>query len=362
MNGLWERIADFFDSNALNPHGICLMWRPELIWTHAISDILIGLAYFSIPLALGVFLWHRRDVRFSWAIWMFVAFIMLCGVTHFMMVWTLWNPDYGIEALIKAGTAAVSVITAFVLWPLLPRVIALPSPTELERRIAERDQALAELRAAMDTMVEMREHEARQLLLDELNHRVKNTLASVQSIAVQTLNAEQEPKAAKATFVDRLMAPSATHNLLVKHSWEGASFAELVQASLDHYGQPYSLEGLDLAMAPNTAVTLGMALHELATNAVKYAAWSGGGRVEITSEIDEVAQETVITWRERDGARVIEPQQRGFGSRLLERGIARELGGAVQLQFEAVGLTCAIRTPISAQLHPARLTYLTASA
>ena len=134
MDGLRERLGYFFDSNTLNPHGICLMWRPELIWTHAISDILIGLAYFSIPLALGVFLWHRRDVKFSWAIWMFVGFIMLCGVTHFMMVWTLWNADYGVEALIKAATAAVSVITAFALWPLLPRVIALPSPAELERR------------------------------------------------------------------------------------------------------------------------------------------------------------------------------------------------------------------------------------
>lgn len=353
MNGLWERIAYFFDSNALNPHGICLMWRPELIWTHAISDVLIGLAYFSIPLALGVFLWHRRDVRFSWAIWMFVAFIMLCGVTHFMMVWTLWNPDYGIEALIKAGTAAVSVVTAFALWPLLPRVIALPSPTELERRIAERDQALAELRAAMDTMVEMREHEARQkLLLDELNHRVKNTLASVQSIAVQTLNAEQEPKAAKATFVDRLMALSATHNLLVKHSWEGASFAELVQASLDHYGQPYSLEGPDLAMAPNTAVTLGMALHELATNAVKYGAWSGGGQVSLTTEFQPARDEVIIRWRETGGPPRQDTPGQGFGSRLLKQGVAGDLGGTVSLDFAATGLVCEIRAPAGQRLTP----------
>ncbi|MDX5331075.1 MAG: sensor histidine kinase [Caulobacteraceae bacterium] len=353
MNGLWDRIAYFFDSNALNPHGICLMWRPELIWTHAISDILIGLAYFSIPLALGVFLWHRRDVRFSWAIWMFVAFIMLCGATHFMMVWTLWNPDYGIEALIKAGTATVSVITAFALWPLLPRVIALPSPSELERRIAERDAALAELRAAMETMVEMREHEARQkLLLDELNHRVKNTLASVQSIAVQTLNSEQEPQAVKATFVERLMALSATHNLLVKHSWESANFSELAQASLDHYGQPYTLEGPELAMVPNTAVTIGMALHELATNAVKYGAWSAGGAVRLTTAYDAEADEVVITWREEGGPPLAPPRSKGFGSRLLERGVANELGGHVTLDFTASGLVCEIRTAVSRRLAP----------
>lgn len=362
MNGLWDSIAYFFNSNALNPHGICLMWRPELIWTHAISDILIGIAYFSIPLALGVFLWHRRDVKFSWAIWMFVGFIMLCGVTHFMMVWTLWNPDYGIEALIKASTAAVSVVTAFALWPLLPRVIALPSPMELERRIAERDAALAELRAAMDTMVEMREHEARQkLLLDELNHRVKNTLASVQSIAVQTLKGEAEPQAVKATFVERLMALSSTHNLLVKRSWEGASFADLIQESLGHYGQPFDMEGPDLTLSPNTAVSLGMALHELATNAVKYGAWSQGGAVRIETAVDEAAGMLTVAWRETGGPQITPPRQRGFGSRLLEQGIASELGGEVGLRFEPSGLSCVIRAPITQALYPAGWIFPTAA-
>ena len=121
--GLFDSIGSLFETEALSPHGICLLWRPELIWTHAISDLLIGVAYFSIPLALGVFLYHRRDVRFSWAIWLFVAFIMLCGVTHFMMIWTLWNPDYGVEAVIKAATAAASLVTAAALWPLLPKAV-----------------------------------------------------------------------------------------------------------------------------------------------------------------------------------------------------------------------------------------------
>jgi len=301
-------------------------------------------------------------VKFSWAIWMFVGFIMLCGVTHFMMVWTLWNPDYGIEALIKASTAAVSVVTAFALWPLLPRVIALPSPMELERRIAERDAALAELRAAMDTMVEMREHEARQkLLLDELNHRVKNTLASVQSIAAQTLRSEAEPEAAKATFVERLMALSSTHNLLVKRSWEGASFADLVQENLGHYGQPFQMKGPDLSLSPNTAVSLGMALHELATNAVKYGAWSQGGEVRIETAVDEAAGRISVTWRETGGPQIDPPRQRGFGSRLLEQGIASELGGEVGMRFAPEGLSCVIRAPITPALYPAGWIFPTAA-
>jgi PAS domain S-box-containing protein len=172
-------LAPFFDVQTLSPHGICLLWRPELIWTHAVSDVLIGVAYFSIPLALSVFLYNRRDVQFGWAVWLFVLFIMLCGVTHFMMVWTLWNPDYGVEALIKAATATASVVTAFALWPLLPKAIAIPSTHTLQARIDERDAALAELQQIMATMVRMEEHQREQTRLLEDVNRSEARLRSV---------------------------------------------------------------------------------------------------------------------------------------------------------------------------------------
>ncbi len=136
----------------LAPHGYCLLWEPALIWTHVIADALIGLAYFSIPAVLATYLTRRRDIDFGWVAWMFAAFIMACGTTHFFAIWTLWHPDYGIEGLVKAATAGVSVFTAVALWPLLPRAIALPSPAQLQNvnadlkvRIAERDAALAAL-------------------------------------------------------------------------------------------------------------------------------------------------------------------------------------------------------------------------
>lgn len=149
-------MIDYFQkllgARGLAPHGFCLLWDPALIWTHVISDALIGVAYFSIPVALGYFLIRRRDVAFGWVTWLFAAFITACGVTHFLSIWVLWNPDYGPEALVKAVTAAVSVTTAIALWPLLPRAIALPSPAMLRRAnddlsvgIAERDAALAAL-------------------------------------------------------------------------------------------------------------------------------------------------------------------------------------------------------------------------
>jgi len=169
----------FFDDRTLSPHGICLLWRPELIWTHVVSDVAIGLAYFSIPAVLGVFVHRRRDVQFGWMIWLFVLFIMLCGMTHFMAVWTLWHADYGAEALLKAATAVASIVTAVTLWPLLPRALAIPSADALHKRIAERDQALAELQDAMATMVRMEEHRREQArLLDEV-HRSEAKLRSI---------------------------------------------------------------------------------------------------------------------------------------------------------------------------------------
>jgi signal transduction histidine kinase len=149
-------MLDFFrsllESESLSPHGICLLWRPELIWTHVISDTLIGAAYFSIPVALAYFVSKRQDVAFGWVFWAFAVFILACGTTHFLSIWTLWVPDYGAEALVKALTAAASVVTAFALWPLLPQALALPSPAQLrlaneglQQRIAERDAAIEAL-------------------------------------------------------------------------------------------------------------------------------------------------------------------------------------------------------------------------
>jgi signal transduction histidine kinase len=136
----------------LAPHGYCLFWDPALIWTHVISDLLIGLAYFSIPLVLARFLALRRDVQFGWVVWLFAAFILACGLTHFMSILVLWVPAYGVEGLIKLVTAVVSVVTAIALWPLLPKAVALPSPsqlalanTDLVARVAERDLAVAAL-------------------------------------------------------------------------------------------------------------------------------------------------------------------------------------------------------------------------
>jgi signal transduction histidine kinase len=147
---MWDYLTSLLNSDTLSPHGICLLWRPELISLHVVSDSLIGLAYFSIPVVLSVIVSKRPDIEHSWVFWAFAIFILACGTTHFFSIWTLFVPDYGVEGLVKAATALASVLTAIGLWPLLPKLLAVPSPEqlrsaneELTARIDERDRALA---------------------------------------------------------------------------------------------------------------------------------------------------------------------------------------------------------------------------
>lgn len=138
---------------AFMPHGQCFFWSPALIGAHVSADAMIMLAYYSIPATIFYFVRRRSDLAFHWMFLMFAAFIFLCGTTHAMEIWTVWVPDYWLEAGVKIMTALVSVVTAVALIPLVPRALALRSPIELERlnrmlrqEIAERERVEVELR------------------------------------------------------------------------------------------------------------------------------------------------------------------------------------------------------------------------
>jgi len=189
--------------------------------------------------------------------------------------------------------------------------------------------------------------EARQrLLINELNHRVKNTLATIQSIATQTLRSAASVEQARRDFEDRLLALSRTHDILTRRTWEGATVAEIVAAAAEPYGPGlWEVEGPHLHLPPQTALSIAMALHELGTNAAKYGALSvPDGRVEVRWAARDGG--LVLTWRERGGPPVVPPTRQGFGSRLIERGLARELSGEVRLAFEPAGVTCEITAPL----------------
>jgi len=157
MMAFFERLLN---TSMYSPHGICLLWEPELIWLHVVSDALIALAYFSIPFALAIFVSKRRDVEFGWVFWAFAIFIMACGVTHVMSIYTLWVPIYGIEGITKAATALASIITAAMLWPLLPKLLALPSPTQLQQAYAALEQEGRQRRGAEEMLQKFRDVEA----------------------------------------------------------------------------------------------------------------------------------------------------------------------------------------------------------
>jgi PAS domain S-box-containing protein len=184
--------------------------------------------------------------------------------------------------------------------------------------------------------------ERQRLLLHELNHRVKNTLATVQAIAFQTLKGEVSLGEARGRFEARLLALSRAHNLLTGQNWAGASLEQVVRDATDYLSRDrFEIEGETVWLAPRAAVAMALALHELGTNAVKYGALSGEhGTVSIRWSVE--ARTLRMTWKERGGPEVVQPERRGFGSRLIEKGLATDLDGSAELRFEPDGLRCVI--------------------
>ncbi|MXQ11501.1 HWE histidine kinase domain-containing protein [Microvirga makkahensis] len=208
--------------------------------------------------------------------------------------------------------------------------------------------------ACLDITGRKRSEERQALLIHELNHRVKNTLATVQSLAIQTIRSSPNPEAFQSNFMARLMALSATHDLLTQTYWESTSLHDVLEAELRPHGgidqQRIRARGESVRLKPQQALSLGMACHELATNAIKYGALSASlGHLSIDWTVDTLgngSRELLIHWREQGGPPVAKPKRRGFGTRLIDRSIAHELGGAVEMNYASAGLECLIRIPL----------------
>ncbi len=205
--------------------------------------------------------------------------------------------------------------------------------------------------------IDATEHEAaarlQRLLLEELHHRVKNTLATVMAITSQSLRNATSMEEGREAIAHRLIALGRAHDLLLQTSWKSASLPAIVHAAIGPFDTPgerrFIVHIVEIDVGPAAVLSLALALNELCTNAVKFGALSNSeGRVEITSMVDEEAQRFKLIWVEKGGPAVTEPPKRGFGTRLVERSLARLLHGDARLRFEPSGVVCEFDFPLTA--------------
>src|SRR5512141_3142393 len=207
----------------------------------------------------------------------------------------------------------------------------------------------------VDVTKHMKEEEHLRYLLDELNHRTQNTLATVQAIAVQTLRGAADKEVVDA-FEGRILALSKAHSLLGRKLWQSAGLRDVIDQILQPFGlndrrvTRFSVKGNDVLLPPKAALTLAMVFHELATNAAKYGALSNAaaGKVDIAWHVEPTPQgdRMRLRWQESGGPPVKPPGHKGFGSRLIERGLAQDLDGEVHLDYAPAGLVCQITMPV----------------
>jgi two-component sensor histidine kinase len=196
-----------------------------------------------------------------------------------------------------------------------------------------------------------------RFLLGELNHRTQNTLATVQAIAMQTLRGAANKDVVDA-FEGRILALSTAHSLLGRKLWATVGLRDVIDQILQPFGlndsrvTRFSVAGKDVGLEPKAALTLAMVFHELATNAAKHGALSNGaaGKIDIAwkAEPTPKGDRIQLRWQESGGPLVTPPRRKGFGSRLIEGGLAQELGGEVRLYYEPAGMVCQIIIPIPA--------------
>jgi PAS domain S-box-containing protein len=218
------------------------------------------------------------------------------------------------------------------------------------RALALRDGTgkLCRVVGSLIDVTDRRRAEERQLLLvAELNHRVKNTLATVQSIAAYSLRGRGGPAEARAAFEERLFALARAHDVLTREHWEGAELGEIVAQAVEPFGAGgrFRIEGPPVRLSPRAALAFAMALQELATNAAKYGALSvPAGRIEIAWNRD--GSDLRFRWTETNGPAVAAPQRRGFGLALIERSLAQDLDGEAAVAFEPGGVECRVRAAL----------------
>jgi diguanylate cyclase (GGDEF)-like protein/PAS domain S-box-containing protein len=195
----YQNVIDFLLGNdGMMPHGYCFLWNEPLLWLFVISNAVTALSYFSIPLALGFFAYKRKDVNFKWILPLFSLFIFACGLTHVLSVVTIWTPVYGLSAIAEAFTAIISLITAILLWPLIPKTLRIPTPSslllankKLEAEILYHKETKAQLKKLNTKLDELVALKTRELQASESHLRLSQLSGGIGSWEADLVNNKQ---------------------------------------------------------------------------------------------------------------------------------------------------------------------------
>jgi two-component sensor histidine kinase len=283
-----------------------------------------------------------RDALFNAEDRLLVERLTLAGIAFVLAALAAyWFGDYAVRRPIMRLRTAMQRVAA--------------GDLSARAEVTSGTEELAGLAASFNHMARKRRHaeEQQRILLRELNHRMKNSFAAIRSIAAQTLSHTADPEDFQRAFEGRLAALSSASTLLVAGNWQVAELRALIEATLEPFRMEGNLRlrGPAVTLPSEMTLTLGLVLHELATNAAKYGAFSvPEGRVEIAWAVQSEAdvRRLILDWTEHGGPPVAEPERRGFGRALIERSVAYELDGSAALTFAPEGVRCHIEVPLPA--------------
>ncbi len=320
-----DHLSGWLSPAGFMPHGYCYLWRPDVLWLNVGSDGLIAASYYAIPLAIGYFVQHRRQVLpYWWVPALFAAFICLCGTTHLLGIWVVWHPDYVVEGLVKLATAIASALTAVMIFRALPQAMALRTPIELQQEVDARTAELLDVNARL-----RREITERQRLEQELNrtvgeleasnrrkdrflatlaHELRNPLAPIRSgVQIVRRCAPQEEVLQRTTqmmerqmghlvrLVDDLLDVSRIMTGKVNLRFEHVPVAEVVHTALESVGDALKAKQLEVTLdLEPRAVVLGdrdrltEIFANLLSNAAKFTAEGGAIGVSLRREAHEL--------------------------------------------------------------------------
>jgi len=348
-------VQALLDYASYAPHGYCLFWQPWLVALHVGADLLIATSYFAIPFALVLFLRRRPDLKYRGLVALFAAFILLCGITHLISMITLWIPIYPLQGLIKLATGIVSAVTAVVLFLLVPRLVAIPSPDQLEaansrlrKEVDAHETTLERLREVQRTL-ELKVEE-RTAALTEANlklgvltreavHRAGNLLTIVSSIAKYTGRDAADVDSFLERFTGRIRALANATATVAETQYAGQASASMHSLALRQlepvimtFGDRVRIGGPDVDVHAQAAQQLSLVLHELATNAQKHGALARAEGTVVLSWSTiccDGKQVFSLSWREASSEQLEASgghKGTGFGNILLFRVVPTTLG------------------------------------